>query len=189
LLLLSVRRLNSQDYWKPQYALGWPWIIEDILFGFLTGSGPAVAFQFFFGKTLGPRAQKRDDKRLIYFVAFFVLSMILFDNLLGINSIFASILGYLILTATILLFRKDLFLNSIVTGFLAGIFAFVFYLLILPSFPDILSQTWLLFGQSLGKTIFGVPLTEILWATAWGLVAGCFYEFWQGYTVIPLKPS
>lgn len=178
-----------QDYWRPQYALGRPWAIEDVLFGLLAGSGPAVAFQFFFGKTIGPRIQKRDNKRLVFLIGFFLLAMILFNNLLGINSIFASILSYLILAAIIVSLRHDLFLNSIVTGLLAGSFAFAFYSLILPFFPNILAHAWLLFNQPLGVTILGVPLTEVLWAASWGLLGGCFYEFWQGYTVVPLKPS
>lgn len=115
--------------------------------------------------------------------------MIILNNLLKVNSILACIIAFLVASTIMLLNRKDLIPTSLTTSLLSGLFAIAFYRLVLSLFPHYLTSSWLLFNQPLEKTLLGISLTEILWTTSWGLVAGCFYEFWQGYTVIPLKSS
>lgn len=97
-----------KDYWKPQYALGWPWVIEDFLFAFLCGSGPTVAYQIFFRKKLGKRIHKQRNTRFFSLIAFGIIIMVLFNNVLGVNSIFASALAFLASSVIILYIRKDL---------------------------------------------------------------------------------
>lgn len=178
-----------KDYWRPQYTLGWPWVVEDFLFGFICGSGLAAMYQVFFGRTLGKQKYKRKDTRLVCLIAFGVVLMVLLNNTLGLNSIFASVLALLACTSVILYNRSDLILISVGTGFLTSLAAFVFYFLVLPFFPNILAHIWLLHNQPFGKTLLGIPLTELIWATSLGLASGPFYEFWQGYTIVPLKAT
>ena len=45
----------ARDYWAPQYALGFPWVIEDFLFGFLAGSGASTAYQAFLRRKIGSK--------------------------------------------------------------------------------------------------------------------------------------
>jgi len=178
-----------KDYWRPQYALGWPWIIEDFLFSFICGSSSTVVYQVFFGKTLGERIYKRRDYYLFFLIPFGIINMAFLNNILTINSIFAS--AFTLLTGTVIMLysRRDLIKISVATGTLIGLIAFVFYLLVLPLFPNILARTWLLYNKPLGKTIIGIPLTELIWAISLGFAAGPVYEFWQGYTVVPLNSS
>jgi hypothetical protein len=53
--------------------------------------------------------------------------------------------------------------------------------------PSTLAHIWLLYKKSLGITILGyVPLTEVLWYTAWGSLLGVLYEFATGRSMLRL---
>lgn len=169
-----------QDYWRPETFNGWPIGIEDFLFGFLLGGISSVIYEEVFGQ----HYVKRKDRShhwswfLLPVAALFLFSF----NLLffiGINSIYASFLTFLLVAGVMVFYRRDLFMDSLMSGLLVGGFMFFGYLIYLSIFPEAIHRWWLLDNIS-GFLILGIPVEELLWAFGWGMVAGPMYEFFTG---------
>lgn len=173
-----------RDYWQP--LLLWrfhPLIggLEDVLFGFAVGGIAAVLYEEFLGLRL-KRHGRRRNWILLAFALIEGACMIVFCDTLGINSIFASCIGFLLTTLMILMLQPNLLKNIILSGlFLAGVM-FTVYFFFLPLWLNRLDHVWLLYNSPWGILLFNrVPLTEMVWAICWGMVGGPLYEFWQGY--------
>lgn len=173
-----------RDYWQPMLLWRFHPLIgglEDVLFGFAIGGIAAVLYE----EILGQRLERRERKQnwiLLAFASIGLFSMVIFNNVLGINSIFASCIGFLLTSLVILRFRPDLLRNALLSGlFLAGVM-FAFYFFYFSFFLDYAREIFLLHSEPWAIWIFGrIPLTEMLWAVCWGMVGGPLYEFWRGY--------
>ncbi|MFZ5844963.1 MAG: lycopene cyclase domain-containing protein [Patescibacteria group bacterium] len=185
------------DYWKPEIALPLPLIggAEDLLFGFSIGGIGAFAYESLFVRGLC-KCEEKKLKREWFLLVFFVVvggMMIIFNNLLGLNSIFASSLAMIILAAIMLALRPDLLPNAIGSALLVAGVMFIIYFLGQEFFPSAhlwMLQIWKLSGTPQGIVIFKhIPWTEMLWGLSWGLVWGPMYEFLVGARVITLKPN
>lgn len=85
----------------------------------------------------------------------------------------------MILVAIIMLVsRKDLFYNSLLSGLLMCIVSFFFYITIILLSPTWIDSTYLS-GLS-GMRWIGVPIEEFIFWFLSGMVFGPFYEYWQG---------
>lgn len=182
------------DYWKPEIALPLPIIggVEDVLFGFSIGGIGAFAYESLFVRGICKCEEKKLKKEwflLVFFAAIGTL-MIVFNNLLGLNSIFASSIAMLIVAAFMLFLRPDLITNAIGSAFLVAAVMFTIYFLgqeIFPSAHAWMLRIWKLSETSQGVVIFKhIPWTEMLWGLSWGLVWGPMYEFLVGARTISL---
>ena len=119
--------------------------------------------------------------------------MLILNNILGINSIFASSLAMVVLAAIMFYLRPDLILNALGSAFLVAGVMFVIYFLGQELFPDghaWMERIWKLSGRPEGIIIFKhIPWTEMLWGLSWGLVWGPMYEFLVGARTMSLKWS
>ena len=184
-----------QDYWRPYLIVRLPLIggIEDLLFGFAIGGIGSFIYEAIFIKGFCLCERKKIARRefLLLFPLFIFASLLIFNNLLGINSIFASSIGMIIAGTLTLLYRRDLWQNALFSGILVALIMFVIYLipqLIFPKAHEFLPKAWLLYGTDLGYLIFGhIPLTEMIWGFSWGFAWGPFYEFITGARIIKLN--
>jgi hypothetical protein len=169
-----------QDYWRPETFNGWAIGIEDFLFGFFIAGIGSVIYEEIFGKHYAKRKNRQHHWSwfLVPVVALFLFSFNLFF-FLGINSIYASVITFLVIAGVIIYFRRDLLMDSLVSGVLVGAFMFVAYLLYLSVFPEVIHRWWLIDNIS-GILVLGIPVEELLWAFGWGMVAGPMYEFFTG---------
>src|SRR3989344_5394365 len=169
-----------QDYWKPETFTGTSIGLEDFLFGFFIGGIARVIYEEIFGKKYAKRKDRRHHWPL-FVIPFFICFIFSLHTLfaLGLNSIYASIIGFLVFAAIIIFYRKDLFWDSLVSGLLVGALAFISYLIYLMMFPGVIQKWWLL-NNITSVLIVGVPLEELMWAFGWGMVAGPMYEFFRG---------
>lgn len=169
-----------QDYWKPQTVTGTTVGIEDFLFGFLIAGISAVLYEELFGKHFAKRTDRRHHWSMfavpLLGVFLFSFNVLFF---LGINSIYASIGGFLVVSGVFLFYRKDLLIDMLVSGFLVGALMFLAYLLYLFVYPDAIHHWWELQNIS-GVFVYGIPIEELLWAFGWGMVGGPTYEFFRG---------
>ena len=116
----------------------------------------------------------------MFAVAVFGIAWMLIGNiLLGFNSIYVSILGFLIIGASVIFFRHDLLKDALFSGLLVGGIMFLFYLIFGVVFDGLVQKWWLLKNIS-GILVFGAPLEELMWGFGWGFVAGPAYEFING---------
>lgn len=182
------------DYWKPQIAFPLPiGGLEDLIFGFAIGGIGAFAYESVFVKRLCVCREKK-GRREWFLLIFFVivgLSMIILNNLLGLNSIFASSIGMIVVTIVMLLIRPDLIPNALGSALLVAGTMFLIYFLGQEFFPG--AHLWMLRIWKLSTTPEGIiifkhiPWTEMLWGLSWGLVWGPMYEFLVGARTMRLK--
>jgi hypothetical protein len=174
-----------RDYWLPKSALfinlgNFPLMLEDILFGFAIGGIAAVIFEVVFRMRL--KRLSFHSKHVVKgwaIVLLFGLALTIFLAI-GLNSIFASALAFIITTLPILFYRKDLLLDAVGSGFCVMIVMFVCYYILfnLASNTEFLmKEQWLIYGTSLDLRFAGIPLTEMAWGFTWGFLAGPLYEF------------
>lgn len=179
------------DYWKPAIALPLPvGGVEDLLFGFSIGGIGAFAYESLFVRGIC-KCQEKKLKHEWFLLVFFTVvgvSMIILNNFLGLNSIFASSIGMIIVAAIMLFVRPDLIPNALGSAVLVALTMFVIYYLGQEVFPGghaWMLRIWKLSGTPEGIIIFKhIPWTEMLWGLSWGLVWGPMYEFLVGARTI-----
>lgn len=184
-----------QDYWRPYLFIRLPFIggIEDLIFGFAIGGIGSFIYESVFikGFCLCERKQIAHREFILIFPLIIIISMLVFNNLLGINSIFASSIGMIIAGILMMVFRRDLWQNALFSGLLVALIMFTIYLipqLIFPQAHVFLPKAWLLYGTKFGYLIFDhIPLTEMIWGFSWGFAWGPIYEFITGARIIKLK--
>jgi len=135
--------LYHSDYWKPQLFNGWSIGIEDFLFGFFIGGIASVIYSVLFRKHL-----KKKRGGLNYFIVlltifiFVTTSSLLFT--IGINSIYSTSLAMIITGIFISFKRKDLFVDSVISGICMGFIFLVMYFIFLSFYPDAIHNWWLI---------------------------------------------
>jgi len=169
-----------RDYWQPLLFNNWKIGVEDFLFGFCIAGIGAIFYEEVFGKRFAKR-EGRKKNFLFLFIPFSALFMIVLNTLFfsGMNSIYASIIGFLLIACLMIIFRRDLWLDALVSGLLVGGFMFFGYLFLALAYPQIFQKLWILQNLS-GLLVFGIPVEELIWGFSWGMVAGPMYEFYMG---------
>lgn len=183
------------DYWKPEIALPLPVIggVEDLLFGFSIGGIGAFVYESLFVSGLCVCEEKKLKREwfLLFFFAVVGISMLVLNNLLGLNSIFASSISMTIVAAIMLYKRPDLIPNALGSAVMVAGIMFAIYFLGQEVFSG--GHAWMLRIWKLSNTPEGVilfkhiPWTEMLWGLSWGLVWGPMYEFLVGARTMSLR--
>lgn len=170
-----------RDYWHPQLIFGQKIKLEDFLFGFFIGGIASVLYKELFHKHL---SKNHDHSRhwswfAPSFVAIGITLLSIFVLIFQINSIYASIFMFGILTLIIIFYRHDLLLESLASGIGMVLVTLFLYIVLLKLFPELFVRLWLLKNLT-GVFIFGIPVEELWWAFFFGLFAGPLYEFFEG---------
>jgi len=168
-----------RDYWQPEFFNSWSAIIENLFFAFTIGGVASVIYEEFFGKKYAKRHLTSHQKYMFGIALFGIIFMLTGCLILGFNSIYVSIFGFLIIGLFMIALRNDLLKNTLFSGLLVGIIMFVFYFIFGNIFNNIIQRWWLLKNIS-GIVIFNAPLEELLWGFSWGFVASPTYEFIVG---------
>jgi hypothetical protein len=180
-----------RDYWRPKTIFGSP-ILEDVLFGFgLTALG-ACSYKLWFLRGTTTRKLHRPRYWLpAVYVAVHISALLLFNMVMGVNSIVVASMVYLLVSGWIAGQRRDLVGPSILSGIIMAVYSLVIYgvgLNFLVDGQKELSRIWLLKGSWYGITVLGnVPLTEVVWFFCWGCISGIAYEYTTGKGLRRLK--
>lgn len=173
--------LYLRDYWHPQILFGLQIGLEDFLFGFFIGGIATTIYKEIFHKFFYKKPNK--SHHWIWFAPSFVLiglAVLTFFILgLGINSIYSSLFMFGVLAFIILCLRKDLVLEAFASGISIMAIMTIFYILFLRIFPQIFERWWMLHNLS-GLFLFNIPVEELWWSFAFGMMAGPMYEFFKG---------
>ena len=180
-----VEILYFQDYWNPEsilsFSLG-PFriLLEDFMFGFAFSGVASVLYQIVFRRTMveaGPVHAKRTFYRDV--VGILLVCGLLF--FWGVNSIYVTAIGFCLATLSIVCRRPDLAIPSFLNGFLVFGFVFCAYLVgfySVTNSEEVLRTWWFLYQDSaLGHRFLGLPITELVWAFAYGTLAGSLFAF------------
>lgn len=175
-----------KDYWRPEYILnvninGVILGIESSLCGFLIGGIASVLYESFFR-----RRQSFSKPRHVLILV--ILSMCAFMpillNQLGINSVWASIISFVVASSTMVIIDKDLIKDAFWSGILFLIIMIIIYSLWFFIYPEALQKFWLIDNLS-GMTIWRIPIEELLWFFSAGISLGILYEFWGNVKKYP----
>lgn len=165
-----------QDYWQPRYWFPASIKFEDFLAGFFLGGISAVGYEVIWRRHHSCACDLKTTWVLPLATAVGLISLIGLFHGLGVNSIYASILSFLLTAGIILTSRRDLWPAAVGSGLTLAAVMFIFYLIYQRIYPGIIQSWWRLKNIS-GILLLGVPIEELVWGFSWGLVAGPLYEF------------
>ncbi len=177
-----------KDYWQPDLAFEFLGVaIEDMLFGFTVAGLGSVLFEYVFKKRDYKKFKKISRWQISTLLLTGALIVIILTNIYGMNSIYSSMIAFMVIAIIMLIQRRDLYLNSLANGLLGAFLAFITYQVVFVLInPEIIDKWWLVENLS-GILIFDVPIEEMGWGFAWGLLIGPFYEFTFGLKQTDVK--
>lgn len=174
-----------QDYWDPVFtfeiqALGLRTGVEEIALGFFIGAISSIAYEVVARKKLIPIKKPYSWAfPILILSAMYAVGagLVIFT---GINSIYASFISFAVAITLLLILRRDLFIDGLVSGVLFSLVLFFSYVLWLEMlFPGTMQEWWNIENIS-GIVFMRVPIEEIIWGFLWGFTAGMLYETWKG---------
>jgi hypothetical protein len=167
------------DWWRPLTITGTRVGIEDFLMGFLSGGIMAVIYEEVFKRRYIKRkilGHQPGAATLLLLLAF-ATSFLIWGTRL--TSFEASTIAMTLTSTLMFVYRRDLFLNGLLSGALMVCAAFFFYYSILFFDPRWIDTTYQ-FSSLSGVRAIGVPIEEFIFWFLAGLLFGPFYEYWQG---------
>lgn len=176
-----------KDYWNPPllFKFGEFGGIEDLMFGFAAGSFGSVFYNVVFRSKL-----KRVETPRVWIVPLVLivqsLSFLVLSHVFDINSIYASSIGWLIPTTMIIMIRKDLVKEIIISAIIGGFILVLGEGLFLLLARDYLEDYFLLYGRvPILLDIF--PVTEFIWGLSFAALISPLYEFATGRSAVDMK--
>jgi hypothetical protein len=162
-----------KDYWNPlRYISVATFLYQESIFAFFLGG---IASSIYIVPS-----KKTSNFRLLNFIIpiiIIILSMLIFTNVLRLNSIYSCMIGFGITALMILYLKPELIKKSLLTGFSMVVISFIGYEILLIIYPHLINDWWLLKNIS-GLLLFGIPIEEIVWFALFGLSFGPIYNFW-----------
>jgi hypothetical protein len=183
---LLVEPVYINDWWKPFTITNTSIGIEDFLFGFTIGGIAAVIYEIIFRKRIKIRKffkffKKDESRKNLNFLLIGLLFAGLFFGsfyILKLNTFYSSIIAFTISIAIIWIKRRDLIIDSLLTGILLTALSFLVYTLADFITPDWVRVFW--YFKNVPNIIFlNVPIDDIIWYFLIGMFIGPLYEFWQ----------
>ena len=168
-----------KDYWHPARVFPIDVGIFIVYPGFLLLGGAfggitTVVYRGLFGIREEPRDVHGAIRRGLIVGSLFLIPSVLLVAL-GVNSIYATVGGALLLAMYISFVRPDIRWLMLANGILTlGIMfvSYMFVLILVSNIESILSIMWYLYNTPLDVRASGIPLTELVWGFAVGALAG-----------------
>lgn len=188
---LIVEATYGKDWWYPLTITNTLPGPESFLFGFFIAGIGAVIYCIVFNKKVQIKkvSKKQNKKRNLHFAEFLSLGIIIFFltvYLTPLNSFYSSIPAFLIPLLIIWIKRKDLIMNSILSGILLMLISFFAYII-----PELINPGWIASAWTMENLssilILKIPIEDLLWFFLVGLGIGPLYEYWQEGKLINKK--
>jgi hypothetical protein len=175
------------DWWYPQNITNSLVGIEDFILGFTSGGIMATIYELLFKRSMYKRKLHHHiSGALTILFLLMMVTMYLFWGV-GLTSFWSSTIAMIIAAIILMIVRKDLVFNSLLTGILMVLVSLSFYFVILVISPEWIDKTYLA-GIS-GIRIIGIPVEEFVFWFLAGAIFGPFYEYWQGEKLKVLRST
>jgi len=169
-----------KDYWRRPTITGYPISIEDAIFAFAIGGIAYSIYKIFFNITaIQSEGQPRRGWLVIAFIIINFLPLLIFTDLLHVNSIFSSAFSLFLMAALTWFLRPDLLKPSLLSGILVVVLFFLVYKAMQVIFPGAI-EYWCMGCNPLGVRLSGVNIEELLWDFTWGLAGSTMVEIVMG---------
>jgi hypothetical protein len=187
---ILVEPIYLKDWWQPLTITGTPVGIEDFLFGFTIGGIASIIYEVIFYKRTKKAKTLQTLTRKHKFDTFIVLLLpIIFfgtNIIFNLNTLNASILGFAVPLIIIYFRRKDLIKDSLLSGVILLLLAFIIYSVVEIFSPGWVTHFWTF--ENVPPIIFwNVPIDDLIWYILAGAFIGVIYEFVQDSPVFRLK--
>lgn len=182
-LLIGILSVITSYYW---WTLDW-WrplgvfqntILEDFIMGFTSGGIMATLYEVLFKRTFYKRKMHHHMSGGLTILLILAQMTSWFVYGIGVTTFWASTIAMTAVAIIMLVIRKDLFINSLLSGILMAAVSFLFYFFTILLSPNWLKVTYLS-GLS-GIRLIGIPIEEFVFWFLAGMVFGPLYEYWQG---------
>lgn len=182
-LLGLTEPLFVPEYWDPPslfyLAQRTGFDIESIIFAFAVGGIAAVIYETIFRtghKVVSLKERLRSIHKLHYFfLSLAPLTFLSFQLFTTINPIYSASIAMFVGAVGAIICRRDLTKKILVGGILFLGLYFLFFVSFNWAFPGYIERVWN-FGEISGILILGVPLEELLFAFALGMLWSGLYE-------------
>lgn len=172
-----------KDWWSPLTLTNTFLSLEPFIIGFSIGGIASVIAEELLRekhKTIKKsyKAIKREDINILLLLS--SLAVIFFGSffLLKVNSLITTILSFGIPTLIIYMKRRDLILNSIISGILLNLIAINVYTFVEFITPGWVEAFWQ-FNNTPQIIIFNLPIDDVIWYFLCGAFVGPLYEYWR----------
>lgn len=175
-----------QDYWRPPLLVRFGPFggIEDLLFGFAIGGIAGALYLTVFHERLRRKGHPHRWVIPAIIVSELLAVVVLFHGL-GLNSIYATAIGFLAPATIIVIIRRDLLIETLFSGALFGCLLGLAEMAALRFAPTYLQHYYLLFGHA--PLVLGIaPLTEFMWGAAFAALVGPVLDFDYGLAPRPI---
>lgn len=188
---LFAETIYTIDWWQPLTITGTLIGIEDFLFGFAIGGIGSSIYEVIFKKKIriknvNQKKRFNQNKNILLFGASIVVLLFITFFLMNLNSFYSSIISLGIPIIYMNVKRKDLILNSILSGFFLMLTSFLAFITVELITPGWINSAWFLENLS-GIIILTAPLEDLIWFFLMGMFIGPLYEFWKEGKIQNLK--
>lgn len=167
----------TRDWWYPKTLLGNGGGIEDIIFGFANFGIAAVIYDVVFHKRYSATHWRKPKVFIsIFFLLIIIGFLSVFLFLSGTKSFIAYSLVALLSSFILWFSHRQLFINSIGSGFLLVLISIPIYWMLSVISPEWISHTYL-FNSLSGITLSTVPIEEYVYYFATGMIIGPLFEY------------
>ncbi len=167
----------TDDWWYPVTLTGTRVGIEEFILGFATGGIMSSIYEFIFRKTLYRKVVVPAHLALGTIV-FLVLLTEVGRKLFSLSTFWASTIAMIFTASMMLIIRKDLVLNAIVSAVSMMVISGLFYASLIFLSPEWISITYK-YPLS-GIRLYNIPVEEFVFWFLAGFLFGPFYEYWKG---------
>jgi hypothetical protein len=183
--------LYVNDWWSPLTITGTLLGIEDFFFGFLIGGISAVIYEELFKKRIRERKfskKIRDVNRIFFWItaAMGIIAFYFCYFIIGLNTFVITTSLLIILIAIMYVKRRDLIIDSLVSGFLLVVISSIVYIAVEIITPGWVYEFW--HFKFFPKVLFlGLPIDDIIFYFLFGAAVAPLYEYWQEGRLINKK--
>ncbi|MBN7810724.1 hypothetical protein J0A68_07145 [Algoriphagus sp. H41] len=171
------------DYWRPPTLFGVGIVgIEDFIIGFaMFGVGGYIHSSFTRREINFDYQTPAKNKDFFYLWLIGCASLTIFTFGVKIHSGYTTFLTFLALSIYIWIQRPDLIGLSLISGSAVMLITIAIYFVTFRIlFPHFWDTYGMLDGTYMGATILGIPLSEILWHSSWGMLCSMFRGYRNG---------
>lgn len=185
---LASEEVYTKDWWHPHTLTNTSVGVEDFIIGFAIGGIAAIIYADLYRQKLRRYALKNVAPAdpgfflllfpLLYFSAFF---------LLHINSFYSTILVLTALIGYMLITRRDLIADSLLSGVAMMSIGIGMYFLLLLVNPLFIHEHWYLPNTWYGRELAGIPIGEYVFYFLIGAYIGPLYEYLKKFKFVGLR--
>lgn len=169
----------TKDWWHPQTLTGTSVGFEDVWLGFACG-----VMGVLFDLVLKVKPIRIPKKRWkwqpsahLVAISMPVIILIL-HNILGFKTFIATFIALFVCSVVMMVFRKDLIYDSIISGIIVFVYSIPMYLSIMLFVPDWIEKSYNWEHLS-GYLFLGIPIEELLFWFFAGMFWGPLYKYWK----------